>query len=83
MTEPTNGTKAKLDNHEDEIRSLRARVHQHATELTTLNMKVAILEKAVGTTGSTLDGWKNWAIAALAAGLLYMLLRNGLPVLKP
>lgn len=65
--------------HEIEIRDIRRRLHVLETAATTLNIKVGFLEMNTGKTGNMLDGWRNWAMSALFAAVVYLVLNYVMP----
>lgn len=76
-----NGDHARLEQHDREIAALRDKAHKHATNLTTLNLKVDMLERSGGKTATMLDRWKDVALGAAFTALIFMVLHFGLPKL--
>lgn len=81
-----NGDKARLEYAVREIEKLRVRMHDRATyvgkvglEIDNLKTVVAEIKRTAGQTTSVLDRWKDWALGALFAALVFMVFHFGLP----
>jgi len=79
-----NGDHARLENLEQEVARLRTWRHDKASPmLQTHESDIGVLKVAVAKSARNWDGWKNWALAALLAAVVFLLLHGGLPRLGP